>query len=211
LSFSNGIAQRRLAGLQRHRRPRRDRHSQAVRADRHVHVRPWLSCPQRLLASRPSRTLMATRASCCTAATQSSNSPPTATSSKPATCCSTESCRMPVKKEDFTKPRDQPHDGQRTDAVLSCAAFRRDAHPMAIMTGLVGALSAFYHDSTDINNRGSTARSLRSASSRRCLHWSPWHISTRSASRTCTRSNEPELRGQLPAHDVRHTRARNTR
>jgi len=30
--------------------------------------------------------------------------------------------------------------------------FRRDAHPMAILTGLVGGLSAFYHDSTDINN-----------------------------------------------------------
>ncbi|QHJ00667.1 citrate synthase [Xylophilus rhododendri] len=30
--------------------------------------------------------------------------------------------------------------------------FRRDAHPMAVMTGLVGGLSAFYHDSTDINN-----------------------------------------------------------
>ena len=30
--------------------------------------------------------------------------------------------------------------------------FRRDAHPMAILTGLVGALSAFYHDSTDIHN-----------------------------------------------------------
>ena len=30
--------------------------------------------------------------------------------------------------------------------------FRRDAHPMAVMTGLVGALSAFYHDSTDIHN-----------------------------------------------------------
>ena len=29
--------------------------------------------------------------------------------------------------------------------------FRRDAHPMAIMTGVVGALSAFYHDSLDIN------------------------------------------------------------
>ncbi|SFQ95891.1 citrate synthase [Poseidonocella sedimentorum] len=28
--------------------------------------------------------------------------------------------------------------------------FRRDAHPMAIMTGVVGAMSAFYHDSTDI-------------------------------------------------------------
>jgi citrate synthase len=30
--------------------------------------------------------------------------------------------------------------------------FRRDAHPMAIMCGSVGALSAFYHDSTDIND-----------------------------------------------------------
>ncbi|NOW44645.1 citrate synthase [Novosphingobium sp. SG751A] len=30
--------------------------------------------------------------------------------------------------------------------------FRRDAHPMAIMVGVVGALSAFYHDSTDISD-----------------------------------------------------------
>ena len=30
--------------------------------------------------------------------------------------------------------------------------FRRDSHPMAIMVGVVGALSAFYHDSTDIND-----------------------------------------------------------
>ena len=30
--------------------------------------------------------------------------------------------------------------------------FRRDAHPMAIMTGAVGALSAFYHDSTNVND-----------------------------------------------------------
>ena len=30
--------------------------------------------------------------------------------------------------------------------------FRRDAHPMAVLTGLIGAMSAFYHDSTDINN-----------------------------------------------------------
>ncbi len=30
--------------------------------------------------------------------------------------------------------------------------FRRDAHPMAVMTGLVGALSAFYNDSADIND-----------------------------------------------------------
>ena len=32
------------------------------------------------------------------------------------------------------------------------AGFRRDAHPMAIMVGVVGALSAFYHDSTDIHD-----------------------------------------------------------
>jgi citrate synthase len=30
--------------------------------------------------------------------------------------------------------------------------FRRDAHPMAVMVGVVGALSAFYHDALDINN-----------------------------------------------------------
>lgn len=32
------------------------------------------------------------------------------------------------------------------------AGFRRDAHPMAIMVGAVGALSAFYHDSTNIDD-----------------------------------------------------------
>jgi citrate synthase len=30
--------------------------------------------------------------------------------------------------------------------------FRRDAHPMAILCGVVGALSSFYHDSTDITD-----------------------------------------------------------
>ncbi|MGH9201129.1 MAG: citrate/2-methylcitrate synthase, partial [Vicinamibacterales bacterium] len=31
-------------------------------------------------------------------------------------------------------------------------AFRRDAHPMAVMIGVVGAMSAFYHDSTDVGD-----------------------------------------------------------
>jgi len=31
--------------------------------------------------------------------------------------------------------------------------FRRDAHPMAVMVGVVGALSAFYHESTDIHDQ----------------------------------------------------------
>src|SRR3546814_10865728 len=30
--------------------------------------------------------------------------------------------------------------------------FRRDAHPMAVMCGVVGALSAFYHDQTDYDD-----------------------------------------------------------
>ncbi len=64
--------------------------------------------------------------------------------------------------------------------------FRRDAHPMAIMTGLVGALSAFYHDSTDINNpehRDISAIRLIA----RCPRWWPWPTSTTPASPTCTR------------------------
>jgi len=32
------------------------------------------------------------------------------------------------------------------------SGFRRDAHPMAVMVGVMGALAAFYHDSTDIND-----------------------------------------------------------
>ncbi len=34
------------------------------------------------------------------------------------------------------------------------SGFYHDAHPMAIMVGVVGSLSAFYHDSTDITNPG---------------------------------------------------------
>jgi len=32
------------------------------------------------------------------------------------------------------------------------SGFRRDAHPMAVMTGVVGALSAFYHDAMDFSD-----------------------------------------------------------
>jgi citrate synthase len=32
------------------------------------------------------------------------------------------------------------------------SGFRRDAHPMAVMVGVIGAMSAFYHDSTDITD-----------------------------------------------------------
>ena len=52
--------------------------------------------------------------------------------------------------------------------------FRRDAHPMAIMTGLVGALSAFYHDSTDINNPvHREIAAIRARHAREEESWSP--------------------------------------
>ncbi len=53
---------------------------------------------------------------------------------------------------------DQFHDGVMRHTMLHeqirsfYSGFRRDAHPMAVMCGVVGALSAFYHDSLDITN-----------------------------------------------------------
>jgi citrate synthase len=57
----------------------------------------------------------------------------------------------PTQKKDFTA-RVTNHTMVNEQMQFFLRGFRRDAHPMAVMTGLVGALSAFYHDSTDINN-----------------------------------------------------------
>ena len=40
------------------------------------------------------------------------------------------------------------------------SGFRRDAHPMAVMTGVVGALSAFYHDAMDFSDVETRNRSF---------------------------------------------------
>ena len=57
----------------------------------------------------------------------------------------------PDQKADFVS-RVTNHTMVNEQMQFFLRGFRRDAHPMAIMTGLVGALSAFYHDSTDITN-----------------------------------------------------------
>ncbi len=57
----------------------------------------------------------------------------------------------PAQKTDFVS-RVTNHTMVNEQMQFFLRGFRRDAHPMAVMTGLVGALSAFYHDSTDINN-----------------------------------------------------------
>jgi citrate synthase len=56
-----------------------------------------------------------------------------------------------AQKVDFTS-RVTNHTMVNEQMQFFLRGFRRDAHPMAIMTGLVGALSAFYHDSTDVHN-----------------------------------------------------------
>ena len=53
--------------------------------------------------------------------------------------------------EDFEN-RVTNHTMLHEQMVYFYRGFRRDAHPMAIMVGVVGAMSAFYHDSTDISD-----------------------------------------------------------
>ena len=57
----------------------------------------------------------------------------------------------PAQLEDF-ESRVTNHTMIHEQMMYLFRGFRRDAHPMAIMTGVVGAMSAFYHDSIDIND-----------------------------------------------------------
>ena len=56
-----------------------------------------------------------------------------------------------AQQKDFTY-RVVHHTMEHEQITRFFQGFRRDAHPMAILVGCVGALSAFYHDSLDINN-----------------------------------------------------------
>lgn len=57
----------------------------------------------------------------------------------------------PSQKESFTA-KVKNHTLVHEQLSRFYSGFRRDAHPMAILCGVVGALSAFYHDSLDIKN-----------------------------------------------------------
>ncbi|MGE0750905.1 MAG: citrate synthase [Variibacter sp.] len=57
----------------------------------------------------------------------------------------------PAQKKDFVA-RVTNHTMVHEQMMRFFQGFRRDAHPMAIMTACVGALAAFYHDSTDISD-----------------------------------------------------------
>src|SRR5665213_3400634 len=60
---------------------------------------------------------------------------------------------LPTKTQYDTFCRDMTHHTMVHEQIRNFFnGFRRDAHPMAVMVGVVGALSAFYHDTLDINN-----------------------------------------------------------
>jgi len=56
-----------------------------------------------------------------------------------------------VQRDDWVK-RVKGHTMVHEQMTRFMQGFRRDSHPMAVLVGLVGALSAFYHDSLDITN-----------------------------------------------------------
>jgi citrate synthase len=56
-----------------------------------------------------------------------------------------------AQKDDWVK-RVKNHTMVHEQLTRFMQGFRRDSHPMAVLVGMVGALSAFYHDSLDINN-----------------------------------------------------------
>ena len=84
------------------------------------------------------------------------------------------------------------------------------AHPMAVMVGVVGALSAFYHDSLDINDPHH-----REISAFRLIAKLPTHrgdvLQVQHGPAVHVSAQRALLRGELHAHDVRRCRARNTR
>ena len=160
LSFSDGSPSMELPIYRGLRRAGRDRHPQALRADRQVHFRPRFPV-HGSRATRASPTSMATRASCCIAATRSSSSP--------CTCDFLETCYLLLygdlpnaqEKKDFVHVVTN-HTMVNEQMQFFLRGFRRDAHPMAVMTGpgrrVVGLLSRQHrHQRTR-----STARSPRS-------------------------------------------------
>ena len=85
--------------------------------------------------------------------------------------------------------------------------FRRDAHPMAITCGVVGALSAFYHDSTDISDP-----MQREIASIRLIAKMPtiaaWAYKYSVGQPFIYPRNDLGLCGELPAHVLRGARGR---
>jgi citrate synthase len=87
------------------------------------------------------------------------------------------------------------------------SGFRRDAHPMAVMVGVVGALSAFYHDSIDIKDPAQ-----REIASIRMIAKPPWPTNIQLGSHSSIRETTSATRrtfcicaSPCPARNTRST------
>ena len=88
--------------------------------------------------------------------------------------------------------------------------FRRDAHPMSVMVASVGALAAFYHDSTDINDeRQRMIASMRMIAKMPTLAAMAYQIFDRAALRLS--EERPRLRRPISSTCALRFPARNTR
>ena len=189
-----------LSAARRLGRPRRRRYPQALRRNRHVHLRSRAS-PRPPAARARSPTSTATRASCSTAAIRSTSWPSNRPSWRSPTCCSTASCRSRRSSTSSPTPS-RRHTMLHEQLATFYRGFRRDAHPMAIMCGVVGALSAFYHDSTDI-----TDPQQRLIASHRLIAKMPTiaAMAYKYIDRPAVplSRQRPQLHRQFPAHDLR--------
>ena len=181
-------------------RSRSRRYPQALRPDRDVHLRSRASRRPRAARAR-SPTSTAKRASCSTAAIRSTSSPRTRPSWRSPTCCSTASCRTKDELDEFTYTISR-HTMVHEQLATFYRGFRRDAHPMAIMCGVVGALSAFYHDSTDITDPRAADDRLAPAD-RQDADAGRDGVQIYARPAVPLSAEQPQLHRQFPAHDLR--------
>ena len=111
--------------------------------------------------------------------------------------------RRPGAADRFHGAGDQSHDGATNRCTIFFRGFRRDAHPMATMVGVVGAMAAFYHDS-DRHQRPLQQREVaairhdRQAADDGAAMAYKYSI----GQPFVYPKNKPVLRRQLPEHDV---------
>ncbi len=140
------------AGAERRSRPRRDRHPQALRR-RPTSSPTTRASPRRRAARARSPSSTATRASCCTAATRSTSWPSKSTFLE--VCYLLLNGELPTAaavQASSTGNITAPHHGARAVRPLLRAASAATPTRWRIMVGAVGALAAFYHDSTNIED-----------------------------------------------------------
>ena len=151
----------RVRGREGHGRPRRHRHQHALYAT--PAASPTIpASPRRQPANPRSPSSTATKASCSIAAIPIDQLAEHGDFLEVCYLLLYGELPTTAQKDDFDH-RVTHHTMVHEQMTRFFTGFRRDAHPMAVMCGVVGALSAFYHDSTDISDPLSAHGRARSA------------------------------------------------